>query len=180
MALKATIFKLNLNVSDITRHYYQSHALTIARHPSENDERMMMRVTAFALNACEQLSFTKGLSTNDEPDLWEKSLSDEIEHWIEVGRPSEDKIRKACARAKRVTVYLFGGNVAEQWWLANQEKLQRFGKLAVYIIDEPSSLALKELVSRKMEVQCTIDEGQAWLSIGDQNIEVCPKQLFPS
>ena len=99
MALSATICKADLNIVDMDRHYYQQHSLTVAQHPSENDERLMIRLLAFALHADEFLSFTKGLSTDDEPDLWQKSLSGEIELWIELGLPSEKRLKKACGRA---------------------------------------------------------------------------------
>ena len=105
MALKATIFKAELQLSDMDRHHYQTHALTLARHPSETDERMLLRLAAFALNADERLEFTKGISSEDEPDLWLKNLSGEIELWIELGQPDEKRMRRACGRARRVVVY---------------------------------------------------------------------------
>src|SRR6056297_2009370 len=109
MALKATIFKAALNIADMDRHYYGDHQLTLAQHPSETAERLMVRLLAFALNASETLTFTKGISTDDEPDLWQKSLSDDIELWIELGLPNESRLRKACGRAQRVIVYAYGG-----------------------------------------------------------------------
>ena len=101
MALKATIFKVDISISDMDRHYYADHNLTIARHPSENDERMMLRVLAFILNASETLSFTKGLSEVDDPDLWQKNLHGDIERWIELGQPSEQRIKKGCNQSQR-------------------------------------------------------------------------------
>ena len=103
MAIKSTIFKAELQISDMDRHYYQTHVLTIARHPSETDERMMVRILAFALNADEALEFTKGISTQDEPDIWRKSLSGEIECWIDLGQPDEKRIRKACGDPESLT-----------------------------------------------------------------------------
>ena len=114
MALSATICKADLNIVDMDRHYYQQHSLTVAQHPSENDERLMIRLLAFALHADEFLSFTKGLSTDDEPDLWQKSLSGEIELWIELGLPSEKRLKKACGRAQQVILYTYGTGSAEQ------------------------------------------------------------------
>src|SRR5680860_958910 len=117
MALKATIFKATLNIADMDRHYYADHQLTLAQHPSENDERMMIRLLAFALNAREGLEFTKGLSTDDEPELWQKSLSDEIELWIELGLPDESRLRKACNRSKQVILYTpYGGTRTSPNW----------------------------------------------------------------
>ena len=115
MALKATIFKASLQVSDMDRNYYGEHQLTLARHPSETDERMMMRVLAFALNAHEHLAFGKGLSDTDEPDLWQKDLTGQIVHWIDVGLPDERRLIRATGKAERVTVYAYGRG-ADLWW----------------------------------------------------------------
>lgn len=177
MAIKATIFKAELQISDMDRHYYASHDLTIARHPSENDERMMLRILTFALNASEYLSFTKGISTDDEPDLWEKNLSGEIELWIELGQPDEKRIRKACGRAKKVLIYCFGGNSGDIWWEQNRAKFDRFDNLNVISISEPERKALTLLTNRTMRLQCTIQDGMAWLSDDDSNIEITPKSL---
>ncbi|MCP3669955.1 MAG: YaeQ family protein, partial [Gammaproteobacteria bacterium] len=105
MALKATIFKTEIQVTDMDRNHYQNYAFTIARHPSETDERMLARLLAFSMHAEESLTFTKGLSTDDEPDLWQKSLSGEIELWIDLGQPDEKRIRRACGRARQVVVF---------------------------------------------------------------------------
>ena len=122
MALKATIFKASLQVSDIDRNYYGEHQLTLARHPSETDERMMMRVLAFALNAHEHLEFGKGLSDVDEPHLCQKDLTGQIVHWIDVGLPEEKRLVRASGKAGRVTVYAYGRGV-DVWWKANAERL---------------------------------------------------------
>src|SRR5450432_4940776 len=116
VALKATIFKAELSIADIDRGYYHDHSLTIARHPSETDERMMARVLAFALHADEALQFGRGISTDDEPDLWQKDLTGVIERWIDIGQPEEKLIRKACGRARQVFVYSYGGHDAGKWW----------------------------------------------------------------
>ncbi len=116
MALPSTIFKATLQISDIDRQYYGEHQLTLARHPSETDERMMVRLFAFALHADENLNFTKGLCADDEPDLWQKSLTGEIALWIDVGLPDERRVRKACGRAEKVCLYLYGGRAADLWW----------------------------------------------------------------
>jgi len=179
MALKATIFKLSLDISDLSRHYYQNHTVTLARHPSENDERMMMRVLAFALNADEHLEFTRGLSTDDEPDLWQKSLSGELLHWIEVGRPSEERIRKACGKAKRVSVYAFGGHTADVWRDDILDKLQRYTNLRVYNVGSEASSCLAAEATRSMTLQCTIDEDTLWFSSASTTIEVTPELVFP-
>jgi uncharacterized protein YaeQ len=130
MALKATIFKANLQVSDLDRHYYGEHTLTLARHPSETDERMMMRMLAFALNAHELLQFGKGLSDTDEPDLWQKDLTGSIVQWIEVGQPDEKRLVRACGKADAVAIYAYGRS-AETWWDASAARLARARNLAV-------------------------------------------------
>ena len=112
MAIKATICKANLQIADMDRGYYNDLTLTIAQHPSETDERMMVRLLAFALHASEGLKFTEGISAeDDEPDIWQKNMSGEIEIWIEVGLPDEKRIRKACNRAKQVYLYPYGGKI---------------------------------------------------------------------
>ena len=144
MALKATICKASLQVADVDRNYYAEHALTVARHPSETDERMMARLLAFALNAHERLTFCKGLSDTDEPDLWQKDLTGAIEHWIEVGQPDDKRLLRACGRAEKVTVYAYG-NRAELWWQPLAEKLDRAKNLAVWRVPVSAVQALDPL-----------------------------------
>ena len=109
MAQNATIYKVEVSVSDMDRHYYETHKLTVAKHPSETDERLMVRLLAFALNAHEHLEMTKGLSTDDEPDIWQKSLSGELDVWVALGLPSEKVMRQSCSKAGKVIVYPYGG-----------------------------------------------------------------------
>jgi len=177
MALKATIFKVSLQISDMDRHYYQAHELTIARHPSENDARMMVRLIAFALNAEEHLSFTKGISSDEEPDLWEIDLSGNIQHWIELGNPDEKRLRKACGRAKKVTVYCYNKRSAEQWWLQSQSELERFKNLSVVLIPEEFVEPLAGMAKRNMELQVTIQDGELWVADGKQNLHLISEPL---
>jgi uncharacterized protein YaeQ len=174
MALKATIFKVDLQIADMDRNYYGDHSLTIARHPSETDERMMVRLLAFALNASDTLAFTKGLSSEDEPDIWQKDLIDTIELWIEIGAPDEQRIRKACNRSKQVIVYHYGGRGSEVWWSQNSNKLARFDNLSVYHIPGDGSEQLATLAQRTMRLQCTVQEGTVWLGDGEKSVEVEP------
>jgi len=174
MALSSTIFKANLQISDMDRNYYAEHLLTLARHPSETDERMMVRLLAFALHADERLSFTKGLCADDEPDLWQMSLTNEIELWIDVGLPDERRLRKACSRAKLVLLYSYGGRNADLWWQRNAEKLQRFGNLSVIELPEVACKQISGLVQRSMQLQCTVQDGEIWLSNGDSSCTVAP------
>jgi len=179
MAIKSTVFKALLQVTDMDRHYYHDHALTIARHPSEQDGRMMMRLLAFALHASDALQFSKGLSTDDEPDLWQKSLSDEIELWIDLGQPDEKRIRKACGRAQQVVIYTYQQRSASAWWQQQAASLARFNNLAVVSIDDAAVLALGSMVQRSMQLQCTIQDGALWFGDGEAAIEIQPTTLKP-
>ncbi len=172
MAIKATIFKVNLQIADMDRHYYQDHAMTIARHPSENDERMMVRLLAFALHAHEHLEFGQGMTDEDEADLWQKDLTGAIELWIDVGLPDEKLIRKACGRAERVAVYCYGGRVAEMWYAQNSKQFERQRNLTVINLAQESTQALVALAQRTMRLQCTIQDGQIWLGDGEASVMV--------
>ena len=178
MALKATIFKAELNISDMDRGYYASHPLTIARHPSENDERMMLRVAAFALHADDRLSFTKGLCADDEPELWRKNYSDEIELWIELGQPDERRLKKACNRSRHVVLYLYWGRGTSVWWKQNQGKLSQHDNLTVIELSDTQTLPLTAMVARTMHLTCTISDGQLWVSNGTLEVTLDPVVLM--
>lgn len=165
MALKATIFKADISISDMDRNYYNDHNLTIARHPSETDERMMLRIIAFIANAHERLQFTKGLSDDDVPDIWQKSFSDEIELWIELGQPSEQRIKKGCNQSQQMMIYAYANNSFNVWWKKEQTKLQSRKNLAVFTISEDLVAPLEKAVQRSMQIQVTIQDGQMWLTI---------------
>ncbi|MGI9274040.1 MAG: YaeQ family protein [Endozoicomonas sp.] len=179
MALKATIFKAELQIADMDRHYYQNHTLTIALHPSETDERMMIRILAFALHAHEQLVFTKGISTDDEPDLWQKNYSDEIELWIDLGQPDEKRIRKACGRSRAVVLYNYGGRTTDIWWEQSKGKLSRFDNLSIRNISEQSTKAMAEMAQRSMTLHCTIQDGHVMVSDDTHSIEVAIEERKP-
>lgn len=172
MALKATIYKTELSVSDMDRHYYETHKLTVAKHPSETDERMMVRLLAFALNAHEHLEMTKGLSTDDEPDIWQKSLSGELELWIALGQPSEKIIRQSCAKAKRVILYTYG-RTAQTWWDKIKSATTRFDNLSV--VNLPDTEPLTSLASRTMRLQVNIQDGEVMISSGESMAYVTPE-----
>jgi len=172
MAIKATIFKAELNIADMDRHYYGDHHLTIARHPSENDERMMVRLLAFALNASDSLQFTRGISTENEPDLWQKSLSGEIELWIELGQPDEKRLRRASALAGKVIVYCYQPRSATPWWQQMASRVAHLSNLTVYQLPENSATQLAGLAARTMQLQCTVQDGEAWLSNGTTSVHL--------
>ena len=160
MALNSTIYKVELQISDMDRHYYATHALTLARHPSETEERLMTRLLAFALYADERLEFGKGISDEDEPALWRKAYTDEIELWIEVGQPDETRIRKACGRSRQVVVISYGGNASEIWWNKVGATLGRNRNLTVLDIPATTVAELVALLQRGMRLQCLIQDGQ--------------------
>ena len=164
MALKATIFRAELAVADMDRGYFATHALTLARHPSETDERMMVRLLAFALNADEALTFGRGLSTEDEGDLMQRDLTGAIESWIDVGLPDEKSLRKASGRAGRVIVYAYGGRAVDLWWAKNRGTLERLPNFSAYVVPQEASQALARLAQRTMQLSCTVQDGHLWFS----------------
>jgi uncharacterized protein YaeQ len=172
MALKATIFKADLSVADIDRGYYRDHALTIARHPSETDERLMVRLLAFALHAHEDLAFGRGLSTEDEPDLSRRDLTGAIDVWIDVGLPDERDVRKACGRASAVSVLAYGGRAVDLWWEGVREKLERQERLEVREVPIEASKALAAMAGRSMKLQVTIQEGHILVADGATSIPI--------
>ncbi len=178
MALKATIFKADLKVSDMDRNYYQNHALIIARHPSETNERMMVRVLAFAMYADEALAFGGGISTDDEPALWKKDHTGAVELWVETGLPDEKNIRKASGRAERVVIISYGGRGADLWWNQNSEKLKRLANLTVINLPTDATQALAAMADRTMKLQCTIQDGQIWIGGASETVHLEPVSLI--
>lgn len=171
MALKATIFKAQLNVADMDRGYYAEHALTLARHPSETDERMMVRVLVFALHAHERLELGKGLSDPDEPDLWRRDLTGLIEEWIVLGQPDPKDLIRACGRAGQVFVYGYQ-RAAEPWWQGAESTLARARNLAVRRLHVDGDDGLDRLAQRTMSLHCSIQDGQAWLGDDERTVAV--------
>jgi len=182
MALKSTVFKANLSVADIDHSYYADHALTLARHPSETDERMMIRLAALALQAhrlqtvCQgdgTLAFGAGLSDPDEPDVWLRDFTGQTRLWIEVGQPEDKPLAKACNKADAVVVYAFH-HAAEVWWRGIESKLTRLDRLEVWRMPSEPSQALAALAERSMQLQATIQEGSLMLSNGSQTVVIEP------
>ncbi|KAG1253364.1 hypothetical protein G6F65_017499 [Rhizopus arrhizus] len=175
MALRATIYKAELNVADTDRHYYGSHSLTVARHPSETDERLMVRLVAYALHAQEELAFTKGLSDTDEPDLWVKDLTGAVKLWIEVGQPEERRILRACGRADEVIVYCYGGSASKIWWDGVRNKLERTRNLKVINLPSDQTRALAKLAERTMQLNANISDGIVYFSADKGEVSVEPE-----
>lgn len=159
MTVKSTIFKAHLRVSDMDRNYYQAHALTLARHPSETDERLMVRLLAFALHADESLQFARGLAF-DEPELWRKDLTGGIDLWIAVGQPDEQQIRRSCGRARQVVVYTYSGRSAQAWWERSGATIARSKNLTVIDMAAQSTRVLAALAHPGMQLQCLIQDGE--------------------
>jgi len=178
MALRSTVYRADLTVSDLDRGVYAQHALTLARHPSETEERMMVRLLAFALHADAALVFGRGLSTEDEADLWQRDPTGVIERWIDVGLPDEKAIRRACNRSRHVVVLSYGGRAADIWWQQTAGKVSGQKNLRVISLSPEDSLALTGLAQRNMRLQCTIQDGIIWLGSDDRHVEMTPKVLF--
>lgn len=174
MAQNATIYKVELSVSDMDRHYYETHKLTVAKHPSETDERLMVRIVAFALNAHENLQMTKGISTDDEPEIWQKSLSGQLEVWVALGLPSEKVMRQSCSKAKKVIVYPYGGKTAEMWWNKIKNSTIRFDNLQVMNFSEEDTGELAKLANRTMKLQISIQDGDVMVCADDRIVYLTP------
>jgi uncharacterized protein YaeQ len=184
MALKSTIFKASLQIADIDHGYYADHALTLARHPSETDERMMVRLCALALNAhqlqsvCQgdgTLAFGAGLSDPDEPDVWLRDFTGRTRLWLEVGQPEDKPLLKACGRAEQVALYCFSAS-ADIWWRSMQTKLARPPNLAVWRIPSAAAQALIPMAQRSMQLQATVQEGVLMLGDGTVNVDIEPSR----
>ena len=175
MAPKATVYKAELQVSDMDRHYYAEHNLTLAQHPSETDERLMVRLLAFALHAAERLEFGRGLSNEEEPDLWRRDYTGDIEQWIDLGQPDESRIKKACGRAQQVVVVTYSGNAADIWWNRIAPSLTRLKNLSV--IDIPADIVeqVTTLLQRGMRLTAMIQDGELQLMSDTANIVMTPR-----
>ncbi|MGB5868433.1 MAG: YaeQ family protein [Arcobacteraceae bacterium] len=168
MAANATIYKALLNIANMDQHYYEEHNLTLAQHPSENNLRLMIRLIAFVLNASEELMFCKGISQDDEPDLWQKTLGGDIEMWIDLGQPDEKRIKKACGRSKKVIIYTFKENVASAWFNQIKKFLTRFNNLQIIYLNIHGDL--ESFTKRSMSIQCNISDNELTLIDKDTSV----------
>lgn len=170
MAANATIYKASLNIANMDTHYYAEHDFTLAQHPSENDLRLMVRLVAFVLNANEDLTFCKGISQDDEPDLWKKALDGEIKLWIDLGQPDEKRIRKACGRSQQVIIYTYQDGAASAWWGQAEKTLKRFKNLRVVNLKIKGDI--EALVLRSMNLQCNISDAELSMLTDDLSVEI--------
>lgn len=172
MATNATIYKAVLQIADLDRQYFQDHALTLARHPSETEERLMVRVLAFALHADEALAFGRGVSTDAEPAVWQHDATGAIDLWIEIGQPDAKTLRHACGRSKQVAVYVYGPRGAEAWWENQRASLDRLKNLAVTLVPMESVRSLAGMASPSMQLQLTTQDRQIWIADGRQTLHL--------
>ncbi len=170
MAANATIYKASLNIADMDRNYYEEHNFTLAKHPSETDLRLMVKLVAFMLNADEKLLFTKGITQDDEPDLWQKALNGDIKLWIDLGQPDEKRIRKACGRSQKVIIYMYQEGSALAWWKQMQNSLGRFKNLSVIYLNIDGDIEL--LAKRAMTLQCNISDFELTIIDNDNSVVV--------
>ena len=176
MAEKATIYKANLTLSDMDRNVYGDFNLTIALHPSETVERMMVCILAFCYRAAETLSFTKGLSSVDEPDLWLKHDNGTILEWIEVGQPAPDRVKKAANQSQAVHLFTYGRGW-DVWWKTNGETINAMPKVTSYFFTAEELKSLCELADKSMKLTVTITEKMAYVSNETTNVVVSLVEL---
>jgi len=172
MALKATIYKAAVNVADLDRNQFLDATLTLARHPSETQERMMLRLLAWIKYANERLQFTRGLSAEDEPEAWLLNDHLGIDLWIELGLPDERRIKKACTQSAEVALFTYNSRAAEIWWQQNKNKCSQFNNLSVWYLNDEQLAALSAFAGRTMILQATIQDGAIWLSDAENNLEI--------
>lgn len=177
MALKPTIYKSQIELADSDNNRYESLALTLARHPSETLERLAARLMAYCLNSSRGLEFTRGLSTADEPDIWQHSDSGEIEHWIEVGQPEHLRLRKACGRAKLVSLYTFG-NSSDTWWKLNEEAVAALPHFRGWKFDWPEIELIAAMLDRNVQLSVSIVGGIIYVDNGSSSTSLEPKLLY--
>lgn len=176
MALKPTIYKVDLQLADTNRNCYEQCSLTVAQHPSETLQRMMVRILVFGLNYHQDLSFTKGLSSSDEPELWQIGPDGQIEHWIELGQASPDRIRKAVSRAPKITLYAYGSD-ADIWWQKQGADLTALPKVSVSQFNSAEVDQLEQFVSRNMSLSLSITDDELYLSDAENHLSLSVKEL---
>ncbi len=172
MALKATIYKAMVNVADLDRNKFLDSNLTLARHPSETQERMMLRLLAWIKYADERLQFSRGLSAEEEPEIWQHNDHLGIDLWIELGLPEERRVKKACSQSAEVALFTYNSRAAEIWWQQNQNKLSQFKNLTIWYLDDEQLAKLNAFGTRSMNLQATIQDGAIWLSDAENNVEI--------
>ncbi|WP_192458107.1 YaeQ family protein [Musicola keenii] len=172
MALKATVYKASVNIADMDRSFFHDASLTIAQHPSETDQRMMLRLLAWVCHADERLRFTKGLCADDEPEIWLHDDAQQLQLWIELGLPDEKRLKKACSLAPTVVLYAYGERAARVWWQNIADKIAPLRNLTIRFLDDRQLGLLASLATRNMTLQATLQEGTIWFSDDKNNLEL--------
>ena len=176
MALKASIYKANLSVSDMDRNVFGDFNLTVALHPSETVERMMVRILAFCYRAAENLTFTKGLSSMDEPDLWLKHDNGTILEWIEVGQPTPERLKKASGQSQAVEVFTYGRGM-DVWWKSNSAAIRALPKVSIHYFAADELQSLTALADKTMNLTVTITESIAYVSSAAGDITISLREM---
>lgn len=176
MALKASIYKANLSVSDMDRNVFGDFNLTVALHPSETVERMMVRILAFCYRAAENLTFTKGLSSMDEPDLWLKHDNGTILEWIEVGQPTPERLKKASGHSQAVEVFTYGRGM-DVWWKSNSAAIRALPKVSIHYFAADELQSLTALADKTMNLTVTITESIAYVSSAAGDITISLREM---
>ncbi|MGB0495717.1 MAG: YaeQ family protein [Kangiellaceae bacterium] len=176
MAIKPTIYKFNISLSDINREIYNTLNLTLAQHPSETAERMTTRLLAFCINYEEKLTFTKGLSEVEEPDIWCVEYNDDISLWIDVGEPDVERIKKASRKSNNVKVYSFNSK-SDVWWQQSQDQFKILNA-SFYRFDWDSIKTLSSLLDRTMNLSVMLTGDSAYVTYGDKSCEINWERLF--
>jgi uncharacterized protein YaeQ len=177
MALKPTLYKIHLQLVDTDRDVYDNCKFTLTQHPSETVSRMMVRLMVFAINYHQDLQFTKGLSSQDEPDIWQISPTLEIQSWIEVGQASADRMRKGVSRSRKVLLYAYGTETAV-WWQKSAAAFKSLPHIQVFKFDHRQISPLADLVERKMQLTVSISAGELYINAGEKELSLSLERLL--
>lgn len=176
MAEKATIYKATITLADMDRNVFGDYNLTVALHPSETVERMMVRILAFCYCAAENLTFTKGLSSMEEPDLWLKHDNGTILQWIEVGQPAPERLKKASGQAQAVRVFSYGRGM-DVWWKTNSAAIRALPKVSIHSFAADELQQLCALADKTMKFSVTITETIAYVSSATENLTISLREM---
>lgn len=169
MALSATVFNFDIDLSDNDRGVYETLALRVAQHPSESDEYLIARVLAYLLEYTEGITFSRGVSEPEEPTISVRDLTGVIATWIEIGTPDSARLHKASKAASRVVVYCH--KEGAQWLKGLAAAgIHRADALEIYAMDRDLIGALVSRLDRRMAFGVSITDRELYVSIGDDNL----------
>jgi uncharacterized protein YaeQ len=171
MALTATLHTLRIGLNDTDRGVYETLDLRVARHPSETLPYMLSRVLAYCLFWEKDITFSKGLSTADEPAVWVKALDGRVSLWVDVGHPSAERLHKASKLAERVAVCTFQEPAAFQRTLLDtRTRIHRASELELVGLPGALLVPLEALVERRMDWEVAVGDGQLYVTTGGQTL----------